>query len=124
MKIIMFTGHRDKVTETANLEVVAGLYEESQWIHGGAKGFDQQVEAFAKAHNIPTEVFAPDYSKHNYKQAPIIRNKAMLNICDIVVACYDGRNHGGTHMVVTEAKRLGKKLVIFQPSCHISKQQE
>lgn len=121
--IIMFTGHRDKTVDETNLEFIANIYEESTWIHGGAKGFDQQVESFAVAHSIPTKVFLPEYSKFPYKQAPIIRNKSMLDICDIVVACYDGRNHGGTHFVVTEAKKLGKKLIIFQPSCHISKQQ-
>lgn len=123
MKTIMFTGHRDSITEQSNLECIANTYGDSIWIHGGAKGFDQQVESFANEHNIQTNVFMPNYAKYHFKQAPIIRNKEMLNACDVVVACYDGRNHGGTHFVVTEAKKLGKKLIIFQPSCHISKQQ-
>jgi len=121
MKTIMFTGHRNSITEPSNLDCIANIYDAAVWIHGGAKGFDQQVESFAKRHNIQTIIFTPDYVKYPFKQAPIIRNKEMLNICDVVVACYDGRNYGGTHFVVQEARRLKKKLIIFQPSGRISK---
>jgi len=123
--IIMFSGHRDKVTERVFLEEIATLYCDCLWIHGGARGFDDQVEKIAKEIGIRTEIYLPDYEKYG-RCAPIMRNKEMLEKCSIVIACYDGRKTGGTFFVVTEARRMGKNVIIVPavPVHHISRQLE
>lgn len=112
--IIMFSGHRNKITDNAFLENVANLYEGATWIHGGARGFDTQVSEYAKEHGIQQEVFRPDYS--NGREAPILRNIAMIERADIVALCYDGRKSGGTFFVYERAKKSGKRIIRL--GCH------
>lgn len=119
MKTIMFTGHRDSVSDAAALENIAALYDNCTWVHGGADGFDAQVENVAKAHGITTRIYRPDYKKYASRVAPLIRNREMLAASDLVVACYDGRKTGGTFFTVTEARKEGKKVVILSAHRHI-----
>ena len=42
------------------------------------------------------------------------RNRALVDICDILVAVYDGKR-GGTHSTVEYAKKIGRKTVIIPP---------
>lgn len=113
--IILFTGHRDKILPVEQLDMIAGLYEGATWLHGGAEGFDSQVRQYASAHDIPQEVARPDYKTYPSRQAPIIRNKQMVERCDLVVACYDGRQTGGTKFTIDYARKLGKKVRVFHP---------
>lgn len=109
MKIIMFTGHRDKLCDKCLFEK---LPHDALWIHGGAVGFDTQVQEYALDNNISTVVLRPNYTKYGNK-APLVRNDEMLEVCDEVVAFYDGRKSGGTFYVVQKAKKLGKKITYF-----------
>ena len=45
---IGFTGHRDKMVYEHTLNHIASKYPGATWVHGGAKGFDSQVENYAK----------------------------------------------------------------------------
>lgn len=110
---ICFTGHRDKFTAAESLEMIANLYPGATWIHGGASGFDSQVDRFARAHAIPVEVVRPDYSTGNPRSAPIIRNKKMVESAGLVVACFDGRREGGTWFTINHARGLGKKVIMI-----------
>jgi hypothetical protein len=112
-KRIGFTGHRDRQADPEMLEAIAQLYGEGYtWVHGGATGFDRQVERVAKAHKIPTEVWKPNYeSAKNARSAPIIRNKQMIDSgIVLLIACYDGRPTGGTHFTVKYAFERGIKV--------------
>jgi hypothetical protein len=122
MKTIMFTGHRDSICSDVFLENIALLYGDCNWIHGGAVGFDSQVENIAIKNGIKTTIYKPNYKDNPAKIAPLIRNKEMLSVCDIVIACYDGRKQGGTYFTVKEARKLSKKIIITQPHHHISTQ--
>lgn len=117
MITIMFTGHRNKLaTEESLAEATRPYLSNCIWIHGGAVGFDTQVQGFAKSIGIEPKVFRPEYGKYPPKIAPIIRNKEMLSMCDVVIACYDGRQRGGTAQVVHDAKKIGKKVIILELS--------
>jgi hypothetical protein len=116
----MFTGHRDSLGDEVMLENIAALYEDCLWLHGGAHGFDEQIEHVAQKHHIQTRIYKPDYQTYTSKNAPIVRNKQMLSVCDLVIACYNGRKTGGTHFVVTEARKTGKKIIILSAHRHIS----
>jgi hypothetical protein len=127
--LIVFTGHRDRLTNPAALQAIEAQYPGATWMHGGAKGFDAQVhgigDAIGKAIvppivsdalpklTIPDNALVtvrPAYGRYHPKQAPLIRNKAMVDRMrtgDLLVACYDGRNEGGTAQCVRYAEAKG-----------------
>lgn len=112
---IAFTGHRNKVTyNTDLLSIVLDVDDgiNSVWVHGGAQGFDTQVEAFAKTYDIKTIVYRPDYNKYG-RRAPLVRNKLIVEGADLLVACWDGRNSGGTHYTIRLAKELGVPIKVL-----------
>jgi hypothetical protein len=111
---ISFSGHRDKLAKESDLESILKDYPDSVWVHGGAIGFDTQVETFARKHNIKTIVIRPNYEKFG-KRAPLIRNDEILELGEILVALYDGRKSGGTFYTITKAKKLGKKVLLIKP---------
>jgi len=80
-------------------------------ISGGAVGIDQCAKKYAIKNNIPLIEILPDYTKHNPKSAPLIRNKKIVEMCDILIAYWDGRSHG-TRFVIDYAHKLGKKVYI------------
>lgn len=100
---IAFTGHRDKIANPADLD---GIPTSALWVHGGAVGFDSQVEQYAKEHGIRTQVIKPDYSRWGMS-APLVRNRQIVNGADYLYACYDGREHGGTIFTIRLARQLG-----------------
>lgn len=110
--IICFTGHRDKVTDPAELYAIANQYPGAIWMHGGARGFDSQVDAYARDHCIQVEVVRPNYSMDDYRYAPLVRNRKMVDAADLVIACYDGRKTGGTWFTINYARRMKKDVVV------------
>lgn len=119
--IIGFTGHRDWLANEQSLYRIEERYPGATWVHGGADGFDTQVDMVAKAlGKIPGDtliVIRPDYRRYHPKQAPLMRNMEIVNRCDLLVACYDGRKKGGTYQRVGYA--TGKKPVEYvTPTTH------
>ena len=110
---IAFTGHRDKMVYEHTLDYIASKYPGATWVHGGAAGFDSQVEHYARSHGIPTEVIGPDYETYPPKEAPLERNKVIVDGADMLFACYDGRSRGGTAFTVNYARKVGKTVVIL-----------
>lgn len=109
MKII-FTGHRDTYTSLQDLESILLEFPGAVWVHGGAPGFDSQVESFARSHGIIPEVIRPNYKAYYPKRAPLERDLIMVAMADLVVACYDGREKGGTAFTVKAAHKAGKQV--------------
>lgn len=108
--IIGFTGHRDRVTSTSALKAVMDSHPGSTWVHGGAEGFDTQVNDFALANGFQPEVVRPDYKAYPPRRAPLERNKVIVDMCDLLVACYDGRKEGGTCQAIDYALKQGKEI--------------
>lgn len=113
---IAFTGHRDRILDKSQLSAIAHKYPDATWIHGGAVGFDTQVCNFAREHGINQVVVRPDYRTIHPKRAPLVRNEQIVDMADLVVACYDGRQHGGTLYTMRYASRRNKPLLILQPT--------
>lgn len=82
-------------------------------LHGGAHGCDRFAGEWATAENIPVQVYLPDYHTHGSKAAPLLRNLAMVENCDWVLAVYaPGRNRkGGTWHTVRAAINAGRHVV-------------
>lgn len=110
---IAFTGHRDKTVSEKDLDSIAEKYPFAVWIHGGAAGFDSQISSYATLHNIPQITIKPDYSKG--RAAPLIRNREIIDRCDILFACYDGRKTGGTLYTIEYAKKKHKAITVLCP---------
>lgn len=80
-------------------------------ISGGAKGVDTLAEQYAKEKNIKLTIFPANWNKFG-KSAGMIRNKDIINNCDVCVAFWDGESKGTTHSIAV-AERKDKKLVII-----------
>lgn len=104
--IVSFSGHRDAVTTVEALAEIKALYPNATWRHGGAIGFDTQVNKYARHYGIAREIVKPDYQRYG-KAAPIIRNEEIVKGSALLVACYDGRQKGGTYDALKKAERLG-----------------
>ena len=118
---IAFTGHRNKITDPSYLDRIAAHYPNAVWVQGEAKGFDSQVKAYALAHDIPVESHPPNYTRYG-RGAPFVRNRAMVDRAEIVIACYDLRATGGTVYTMKYAKKTGKKVFVvpaFSPDSHV-----
>jgi len=113
---IGFTGHRDKVTHIHELASLLARYPGALWIHGGAAGFDTQVNDFAKLYGLTPKVIRPEYNKYPVKVAPIMRNYVIVDMADLLVACWDGRTYGGTWRTIEYAKSKGKQIVYVTPT--------
>ena len=62
----------------------------------------------ADTHIIPKQIILPDYSLYG-KQAPIVRNKLMVDLADSVLVIWDGKSHGAK-ITADYAKKLNKLL--------------
>lgn len=107
---IGFTGHRDSITDESELDAIATEYPGAVWVHGGAAGFDTQVARYAQAHGIEQVVKRPEYSKYVPKSAPIMRNYEIVDMCELVIACHDGRQTGGTARTIAYARNKDKPI--------------
>ena len=72
-------------------------------ISGDAKGADQLAEEYAVLNNISIEQNKPDYTKYG-RGTPIVKNKQMVELCDTVIAFWDGKSKG-TKSTIDYAKR-------------------
>lgn len=84
----------------------------SQIISGGAKGVDTLAADYAAINNIDLLVIKPDYKAHR-QGAPIRRNEKIVQLCDQVLAFWDGSS-SGTKYVIDYAQKLGKHVTIVK----------
>jgi len=80
-------------------------------ISGGAIGVDKLCERFAEEFNIPIELHKPEYTKYG-RMAPIIRNKEIVDNCDILIAWPLEEVSRGTYFTINYAKEKGKDVII------------
>ncbi len=56
-------------------------------------------------------IIRPNYAKYG-KSAPLERNKEIVEICDMVVAIWDGKSRG-TRYTIEYARKCDKKVVLY-----------
>lgn len=83
-------------------------------ISGGAVGVDTLAEQWARNNGVKVEIFKPDYKKH-LRGAPIRRNELMARECDMLLAIWDGKSKGTTH-IMNYTRKLGKPVFVFCPN--------
>jgi hypothetical protein len=62
-------------------------------IAGGARGPDTIAVEWAKLRGVAYEIYPAQWGR-NGKAAGFIRNREMIEVCEQVVAFWDGRSHG------------------------------
>jgi|688.fasta_scaffold36534_11 hypothetical protein len=82
----------------------------SKVLCGGAKGADVLGRNYAKSKGIPVLEFPADWAKFG-NGAGIIRNVAMANNAEALIAIWDGQSRGTRHMI-DEAKKRNLKVYI------------
>ena len=55
-------------------------------------------------------------SKEYSKQSYYIRDKYMVDHCDVLLAVWDGKKVGGTWLTIKYAQSLGKEIIFFPQS--------
>ena len=75
-------------------------------ISGGARGADTLVYELANKMSIKFQEVLPDWAEHG-KKAGILRNKIIVDQCDLLIAFWNGVS-AGTHNSIMEAEKQGK----------------
>ena len=83
-------------------------------ISGGARGVDTCAAEFARDHGLKLTEFLPEYDKYG-RAAPIVRNRAIAQAADEVLAFWDGSSRG-TKSVIDFCKKTSKpcRVVMLQ----------
>lgn len=79
-------------------------------ISGGAIGIDTIAEKWAKANKIEFLAYLPNWKLYG-KAAGLVRNKEMVDACDIVFAFWDGKSKG-TLDTLKYAQSIGRKYIV------------
>lgn len=106
MKIAV-VGSRD-VTVTDIGRYISGCTE---IVSGGAIGVDSCAAEYAQENGIKLTVFLPQY-EHYGRAAPIIRNKAIVDYADKIIAFWNGSSKG-TLSVIKYAEKMGKPCEVI-----------
>ena len=80
-------------------------------LSGGARGVDTLAERYADAHGIPKMILRPDYGLYG-KSAPLVRDRMLVELCDRVVAVWDGVSPG-TSYTLRYAKSRGVPTELY-----------
>ena len=106
--VILICGSRS----IKNLQISRYIRPEScaAIVHGGAMGTDAIADSWAKANDIETVVYKPNYKVYG-KRAPLVRDEEMVEFADVTIAFWDGKSRG-TKYTFDYAKKLGRKVII------------
>lgn len=96
--------------ELLEIIVKLPLDEEICIVSGGANGADSLAEQFAKDQGYKTQIFYPEWDKYG-RSAGIIRNRYIVEACDMLVAFWNGWSRGTNHSIGL-AKANHKKFKI------------
>ena len=87
---------------------VSGCHE---IVSGGAKGVDACAAEYARTNGLKITQFLPEHARYG-KAAPIVRNKAIVDYADKIIAFWDGHSKG-TLSVIKYAQKTGKECEVI-----------
>ena len=90
-----------------------GMYisDGDEIVSGGAVGIDDCAAQYAKKNGLKLTVFLPQYGRYGCA-APIVRNKAIVDYADKIIAFWDGKSKG-TLSAIKYAEKQGKSCEII-----------
>jgi len=80
-------------------------------VSGGCNGVDKAAEQIAKSLSIPIQIFLPDYGTYG-RGATLIRNKLIVENCDLLLAFWDGYSNG-TAYTIAECIKNDKSMRVI-----------
>ena len=80
-------------------------------ISGGARGIDTCARVYAEKSGMRFTEILPDYKRFG-KGAPLVRNKEIVALADMVIAFWDGKSNG-TRFVIEHCKKMEKPCKII-----------
>lgn len=80
-------------------------------VSGGAVGVDRLARLAARKLGLPLTEFLPDYEIFG-RQAPLVRNRQIVEYADCVIAFWDYRSRGTRHAIL-RAQELQKPVRII-----------
>ncbi len=104
--------HFERVLEHVRAYVDT-LPDDAIVVSGGADGVDDAAAQAARARGLQVIEHLPDYKKYSGKLAPLIRNKLIVEDCDVLVA-FPAPWSTGTWHAVRLAKDAGKEVDVRQ----------
>jgi predicted Rossmann fold nucleotide-binding protein DprA/Smf involved in DNA uptake len=100
-------------------EYVGTLPDDVVVISGGADGVDDAAAAAARARGLEVVEHLPDYKSYSGRMAPLVRNRLIVEDCDVLVAFPAPWSTGTWHAVrlATDAKKevSVRKIEILPP---------
>lgn len=119
MRLIV-SGSRNTQHRSAMAQVKAGYASylklfpaATTLLQGGARGIDAAAKAFFSNLGIPVENYPADWTKWGRRAGPI-RNKAMAEKGEVLLAVWDGESRGA-HSMITEARKQQIPVVVTRP---------
>lgn len=79
-------------------------------VSGGARGADALGERYANDYQLPLILHKPDWERYG-KRAGFLRNRNIINDCDVCFAFWDGQSRG-TADDINICKQMGKPCYI------------
>lgn len=110
---ISFSGHRDRIANWWEIKDIFSFYGRQDIItpvHGGAIGFDTQVDKVAKKLGLKPKVYRPDWDRYG-KSAGYVRNKTIVDSSNVFVVLWDERTYGGTYQALQYALEQDKSII-------------
>jgi len=80
-------------------------------LYGASGDVDMEAPAFARARDYSSVAYPANWDAHGRSAGPI-RNRAMAQDGDAVLALWDGKSRG-TLSMITEATRAGKPVFVY-----------
>jgi predicted Rossmann fold nucleotide-binding protein DprA/Smf involved in DNA uptake len=111
--IIAVVGARTGRTKEEVVTILENVVKERDMIiSGGAVGVDTFAAEFAKSHNISFVEYPPDPKIYPNQNPYFARNEEIVTEAGLILAFPS--DSGGTWNTIGHAKRLGKRLIIFE----------
>ena len=110
---VAIVGSRSWVGMISIVDFVKSLPRNMIVVTGGAPGADSMAESAAMSAGLTVVVCKANWQKWG-RQAGPIRNIAIVEIADVIVAFWDGKSPG-TQDTINKAKRAGKRVEICRP---------
>ena len=106
---IAITGHRPERLNGHEQEI-------RNWIDEFLTGVKINDSGIIYLHEDINNKYCQYYTENYSKQSYYIRDKYMVDHCDVLLAVWDGKKVGGTWLTVKYAQSIGKEIIFFPQS--------